>query len=135
MEYRKLSEQVALLSNPQKSEAFIKAFRNAVREGQFDAADAPGRFELPKDFKRRNGEIYRRRAKEMILVVTPEFEVWFAEMDAQLQPKGVSKLPALEAYASGELDFMAAVERTRNQMRERAGHGQKLGKGRSKKKS
>lgn len=134
MEYRKLSEQVALLSNPQKSEAFIKAFRNAVREGQFDAADAPGRFDLPKEFQRRGGETYRRRAKEMILVVTPEFEAWFAEMNTRLQARGTHKPQALEAYQSGELDFMAAVERTRNQMRERAKHGQTLGKGRGKKK-
>ncbi|MFC3919436.1 hypothetical protein ACFOUS_22320 [Deinococcus metalli] len=45
-----LSEQVRKLANAQRSDAFVKEFRAAVRDGTFDAADLPQRFTLPKAF-------------------------------------------------------------------------------------
>lgn len=135
MELSKLSEQVAKLTNPQKSDAFVRQFRGAVREGIFDAADAPGRFELPKRFSRRGSdETYTRSSREMILSVTPEFEEWFAAVDAELAQQGRRNrpVPTAEAFKSGELDFEAAVEETRRKMHARFEKGQQLGSGRGK---
>jgi hypothetical protein len=49
MPYLKLSDQVGKLTNPQRSDTFVKAFRTAVREGQFEAIDIKSRFELPSN--------------------------------------------------------------------------------------
>lgn len=138
MEYRRLSEQVDRLTNPQKSDAFVKQFRNAVRDGIFDATDAPGRFELPKRYSRRGGDqTYTRNSREMILAVTPEFEAWFAAVDAELARQGRRNhpVPTAEAFESGELDFTAAVGETRRKMQARFEKGQKLGNSRSKSKA
>lgn len=135
MELSKLSEQVARLRNPQKSDAFVRQFRGAVRDGIFDATDAPGRFELPKRFSRRGSdETYTRSSREMIVAVTPEFEAWFTAVDAELSLQGRRNrpVPTTEAYESGELDFGAAVEETRRKMQERFEKGQRLGSGRGK---
>lgn len=135
MEYSKLSEQVDRLTNPQKSDAFVKQFRAAVRDGIFDAADAPGRFELPKRFSRRGSdETYARSSREMILALTPEFEAWFTAVDAELTQQGRRNrpVPTTEAYESGELDFDAAVGETRRKMQERFEKGQRLGSSRGK---
>ncbi|MBB5234674.1 hypothetical protein HNQ09_002117 [Deinococcus budaensis] len=47
MPYITLSEQVGRLSNPQRSDAFVRRLREAVRTGELEAAQVPGRFTLP----------------------------------------------------------------------------------------
>ena len=73
MPYLKLSEQVAKLANPQRSDGFVKAFREAVLAGQFEAAYMnTERFQLPKAFNRRNSdETYSRTVREMIFEGQP----------------------------------------------------------------
>ncbi len=73
MAYKKLSEQVHELSNPQRSDTFVKMFRDAVRDGKFEAAYMPERFTMPKQFTRRGSEgSYQRDTKEMLFEVTPQ---------------------------------------------------------------
>ena len=78
MAYEKLSAQVENLTNPQRSDAFFKQFREAVREGKIEAADLPERFELPKEYRRRGAdETYTRTVKDMVVNVTPAYQKWF----------------------------------------------------------
>lgn len=42
MPYITLSDQIKKLHNPQRSDTFVKQLRNAVREGDIDAAETPG---------------------------------------------------------------------------------------------
>ena len=60
MTYQKLSEQIEQLSDPQRSDTFVKLFRAAVREGTFEAADVPGRFQLPKEGSGQDTAIFVR---------------------------------------------------------------------------
>lgn len=131
MEYARLSEQVHRLSNSQRSDLFVKRFRQAVRDGIFDAAEAPGRFELPKAFKRRGAdETYARSSREMIVALTPEYEGWFSATDAELLQRARSQKaqPSVASFGSGELDFASHVEETRRKMQTRAVAGSQLGK-------
>ncbi|WP_180970061.1 hypothetical protein [Deinococcus planocerae] len=48
MPYTTLSEEVKKLSNPQRSDAFVRQVREAIRTGEIEAAQVPGRFTLPK---------------------------------------------------------------------------------------
>ncbi|ULH18129.1 hypothetical protein MF271_21875 (plasmid) [Deinococcus sp. KNUC1210] len=71
MPYIKLSHQIEKLHNPQRSDAFVKQVRAAVREGDFDAGDLPERFTLPKSFsKRGGGERYSRSVRDMVIDAT-----------------------------------------------------------------
>ena len=82
MNLRRLSEQVALLKNPQRSDQFVRQFRNAVRDGVFDATEIPERFELPKQYAKRGQDAsYSKSAKEMVFEVNPAFEAWFNDLD------------------------------------------------------
>ncbi|WP_027481170.1 hypothetical protein [Deinococcus pimensis] len=141
MAFRKLSEQVQNLSNPQRSDAFVKLFRAAVREGRFDAAYIPERFELPKQYSRRGSEErYSKDSKDMVFEVTPAFEHWFENVDRDLGgSRRASRVkPSIDAFERGELDFKALAEETRRKMDASFKKGQNLGqsraKGRSKKK-
>jgi hypothetical protein len=136
MAYRKLSEQLQQLSDPQRSDAFIRSFREAVREGKFDAAALPERFTMPKEFKRRGAEgSYQREAKEMLFEVTPEFEQWFDQTNSDLIVKrrsGSGKIrPTVEAIEAGQVDFKALAAETRQKMQASFQKGQALGKSRA----
>ncbi|WP_412027855.1 hypothetical protein [Deinococcus yunweiensis] len=135
MAYRKLSEQVHRLSNPQRSDSFVKAFRDAVRDGQFEAAYMPERFTLPKQFSRRGTEgTYQRDAKEMLFDATPAFEKWFEQTNRDLAAarKGGTIKPTLEAVEAGLVDFKVMAAETRKKMQASYTKGQALGKSRAK---
>lgn len=134
MAYRKLSEQLRELKNPQRSDAFIKQFREAVREGKLDATYLSERFTLPKEFKRRGAEgSYQRDSREMLFEVTPEFEQWFEQTNQDLSAPGrVGKpKPTAENIEAGLVDFKALAEETRRKMQASFKKGQALGKSRA----
>ncbi|WP_019585218.1 hypothetical protein [Deinococcus apachensis] len=135
MPYARLSEQVQKLSNPQRSDTFVKQFRNAVRDGEVDAAEVPGRFTLPKEFKKRGSdETSRKEVKEMVFEVTPAFEAWFERVDAELAtaPTRGSGKPkvTVENIEAGAVDFKALAEETRRKMQASFEKGQALGNAR-----
>ncbi|GGB71018.1 hypothetical protein [Deinococcus soli (ex Cha et al. 2016)] len=135
MAYVKLSEQVQKLSNPQRSDAFIKLFQEAVRSGKIDGAYLPERFTMPKQFTRRGSdETYQRDTREMIFDQTPEFDEWFDETNRELAAarRGGTIKPSLEAVESGLVDFQTMVEETRRKLQANFEKGQALGKGRAK---
>ncbi|MFC4454194.1 hypothetical protein [Deinococcus sonorensis] len=135
MPYAKLSEYVERLTNPQRSDTFVKQLRNAVREGDIDAADLPERFELPKEFKRRGSEdSYRKTARDMVIEVTPAVEEWFANVNREMASgrRGAAPKPTLENIQAGVVDFKALAEETRRKMGASFDKGQALGKSRAK---
>ncbi|CAM3427615.1 hypothetical protein DEDE109153_16530 [Deinococcus deserti] len=130
-----LSEQVQKLTNPQRSDAFVKAFRTAVREGIIEAAELPQRFTLPKEFSRRGQEgTYNRDVKDMAFEVTPEFEEWFERTNMELATnrRGAKVKPTLENIEAGLIDFKALAAATREKMEASFSKGQKLGNSRKK---
>lgn len=135
MPYTTLSEQMKYLSNPQRSDTFVKRFREAVRTGELEAAQLPQRFTLPKTFRKRgNDEPDTREVREMIFELTPEYEAWFNQVNEELAAtttRSAKVKPSVEAIASGQLDFKALAEETRRQMQARFEHGQKLGQSRA----
>ena len=135
MTYKKLSEQIHELSNPQRSDAFVKQFREAVREGKFDAMYMPERFTLPKEFNRRGAEgTYQRDTKEMLFEVTPAFEKWFEKTNEELSAptRGAGRPKAtVENVEAGLVDFKALAEETRKKMQASYEKGQALGKSRA----
>lgn len=135
MAYKRLSEQVHQLTNPQRSDTFVKMFREAVREGKFDATYLPERFTMPKEFTRRGEEgTYQRDAKDMLFEDTPVFEKWFKQADQELKTSrrtGAPK-PTAENIESGLVNFKALAEETRRKMQASYEKGQALGKSRSK---
>lgn len=135
MAYRKLSEQLQELSNPQRSDAFIKRFRDAVRDGEIDAFSLPERFTIPKQFNRRGAEgTYQRDTKDMLFEVTPAFAAWFDEVNKELASsrRNSRVKPSLEAVETGQLNFKDLVAETRQKMRASYEKGQALGKSRAK---
>ncbi|MPY68082.1 hypothetical protein F8S09_15605 [Deinococcus sp. SDU3-2] len=136
MAYKKLSEQIQELANPQRSDVFIRQFRDAVREGQIDATYLSERFTLPKEFKRRGAEgSYQRDAREMLFEATPEFEAWFEqtnnELAATTSRRGGTPKPTAENIEAGLVDFKALAEETRRKMQSSFEKGQTLGRSRS----
>lgn len=135
MTYKKLSEQIHELSNPQRSDSFVKLFRDAVRQGKFDATYMPERFTMPKQFTRRGSEgTYQRDTKEMLFEVTPKFEKWFDEVNRELAAarKGGTIKPSVEAIEAGLVDFKKMAAETRKKMQASYEKGQALGQTRSK---
>ncbi|PTA67586.1 hypothetical protein [Deinococcus arcticus] len=135
MAYKKLSEQVQELSNPQRSDTFIKLFREAVRQGKFDAAYMPERFTMPKQFSRRGSEgTYERDTREMLFEQSKEFDAWFEETNRALASarRGGNIKPSVEAIEAGLVDFRTMAEETRRKMQASYEKGQALGKSRSK---
>ncbi|GGO29249.1 hypothetical protein [Deinococcus humi] len=135
MAYKKLSEQVHELNNPQRSDTFVKMFRDAVRDGKFEAAYLPERFTMPKQFTRRGSEdTYQRDTKEMLFEVTPKFEKWFDEVNRELAAarKGGTIKPSVEAIEAGLVDFKKMAAETRKKMQASYEKGQALGQTRSK---
>lgn len=135
MAYRKLSEQVQLLTNPQRSDTFVKEFKNAVREGDIEGAYLSNeRFELPKAFTRRGSqETYNRSMREMIFEVTPKFEKWFEDKNRELAAtrRGGSIKPTIETIEAGLVDFSELAKATRQKMQASYNKGQSLGKSRA----
>ncbi|WP_019587996.1 hypothetical protein [Deinococcus apachensis] len=136
MAYKKLSEQLQELDNPQRSDAFVKAFREAVRKGEIEATYVPERFTLPKEFSRRGAEgTYQRDSREMVFEVTPAFEKWFdqtnAELTATARSRGGQPKATAENIEAGLVDFRALAEETRKKMQASFEKGQALGKSRS----
>lgn len=135
MAFRKLSDQVQQLSNPQRSDTFVKLFRSAVREGEFDAVYIPERFSLPKQYaKRGSEEKYAKDAKDMVFEVTSEFETWFERVNNDLSGgrRAARVKPSLEAIERGEVDFMTLAQETRRKMEASFHKGQNLGQSRAK---
>lgn len=136
MAYVKLSDQLQKLSDPQRSDAFVKQFREAVRNGQFDAAELPERFDLPKQFRRRGSdETYQRQIKDMIFESSPEFDEWFSSTDQELASTGrrtTKPRPTVENIEAGVIDFKALAQETRRKMQASYEKGQNLGKSRAK---
>jgi len=135
MSYVKLSDQVAKLANPQRSDSFVKAFKEAVREGQFEAAYMnTERFQLPKEFSRRNSdETYNRTVREMIFENSPEFDAWFDEVNRGLAANrtGGKIKTSVESISSGLVDFKALAAETRQKMQASYDKGQQLGSSRT----
>ncbi|KQR19347.1 hypothetical protein [Deinococcus sp. Leaf326] len=134
MPYAKLSDQIGELTNPQRSDAFFKQFRNAVREGKIEAADLSERFDLPKEYRRRGAdETYTRTVKDMIVNVTPAYKKWFEGVNAELSTptrRAAAPKVSLEAVESGDVDFAAMVEETRRKLQNSYSKGQTLGNAR-----
>lgn len=135
MAYRKLSEQVQELSNPQRSDSFVKRFRDAVREGKFEAMNLTERFTMPKQYSRRGAEgQYQRDSKDMLFEVTPAFNKWFEATNKELAAsrRTTRVKPSLEAVESGAVDFKELAAETRRKMQASYEKGQALGKSRAK---
>lgn len=137
MAFKKLSEQVQELTNPQRSDTFARQFRDAVRDGTFDAIALPERFTLPKAFARRGGEgTYQKDVRDMVFEVTPAFEQWFEQTNTELaaQPaRGSGKVKlTVENIEAGAIDFKALAEETRRKMQASFEKGQSLGNSRKK---
>lgn len=138
MNLKKLSEATIEFNNPQRSDQFVRLFRNAVRDEVFDAAEVEGRFALPKQYTRRgSNESYSKQAKEMIFEVTPAYQAWFDEtVESLTRNKRQKRIkPTLEAYSQGLLDFKTAAAATREKMKASEAKGKQLGntrKGKSK---
>lgn len=133
MAYKKLSEQLQELSNPQRSDSLVRAFREAVRTGEIEATELPERFTMPKEFKRRGAEgTYQREAREMLFEVTPKVEKWFEDKNQEfvVAPRRGRVRASVEAIEAGELDFKALAEETRRRMQASFEKGQALGKSR-----
>ena len=135
MPFSRLSEQVQKLSSPQRSDAFVKQFRDAVRDGEFDAIDLPERFTLPKKFKRRGSdETYEKDIKDMVFETSATFDKWFERVDQELastptRGSGKPKL-TLENIEGGVIDFKALAEETRRKLQNSYEKGQNLGNSR-----
>lgn len=138
MAYRRLSDLVSDLEDPQQSDTFVKLFRAAVRDGRIVATDLPERFTMPKNFNRRGAEgTHQRDTREMLYEVTPKAEKWVEETRAALaQARTRTRKVKLtsEAVQSGEVDFKALAAETRRKMQARHDKGQQLGLGNSRKK-
>lgn len=135
MAYRKLSEQVQELSNSQRSDAFVKRFRDAVREGEIDAFNLTERFTLPKQYNRRGAEgQYQRDTKDMLFEYTPAFSKWFDGVNKELASsrRNSRVKPSLEAVESGALSFKELAAETRRKLQSSYEKGQALGKSRAK---
>ncbi|MEF2277172.1 hypothetical protein V3W47_02600 [Deinococcus sp. YIM 134068] len=133
MAYKRLSEQLQELSNPQRSDALVRAFREAVRTGEIEATELPERFTMPKEFKRRGAEgTYQREAREMLFEPSPKIEKWFEEKNQEYAaaPRRGRVRASVEAIESGELDFKSLAEETRRRMQASYEKGQALGKSR-----
>jgi hypothetical protein len=134
MTYIKLSEQLRHLTHPQRSDAFVKRFRDAVRMGTFDAITLPERFILPKQFRRQGtSEQYQRNSREMLFEPTPVFQAWFEETNQALAPAQTRRQvkPTVEAIQAGVFDFQAMVAETRRKLEASHSKGQTLGRRRS----
>ncbi|WP_155300830.1 hypothetical protein [Deinococcus kurensis] len=133
MAYVKLSEQVQKLSNPQRSDSFIKLFQEAVRSGKIEGAYLPERFTMPKQFTRRGSDdTYQKDTREMIFDHTPAFDEWFEETNRALAAarRGGTIKPSLEAVESGLVDFQDLVAQTRQKLQASFEKGQALGNSR-----
>lgn len=134
MTYKRLSEQVQELANPQRSDAFVRRFRDAVRLGEVKAINLPGeRFTMPKQYSRRGKPgTYQKDTKEMLFELTPEFEAWFEEQNKELavSRQGGQVKATEETIAAGLVDFDALAKETQAKMQKSFEKGQKLGKGR-----
>ena len=137
MTYKRLSEQVQELTNAQRSDTFVRQFREAVRQGELKAIYLPGeRFTLPKQYTRRGKSgTYQKDTKEMLFEHTPEFEAWFDGVNRELavSRKGSSIKPTLETVEAGLVDFEALARETQEEMQASFEKGQALGKTRAKK--
>ncbi|WP_261663391.1 hypothetical protein [Deinococcus sp. Marseille-Q6407] len=137
MNYKRLSEQVLELTNPQRSDTFVRQFREAVRQGELKAIYLPGeRFTLPKEYTRRGKSgTYQKDTKEMLFEYTPEFEQWFDEKNRELavSRKGGSIKATVETVEAGLVDFEALARETQEKMQASFEKGQQLGKSRTRK--
>lgn len=141
MAYKKLSEVVMELEQPQQSDKFVKMFRDAVRDGEIDALDLKERFTMPKQYQRRGQEgSYTRDTRDMIFLETDKSSKWIEQASAalsQVMPRGGrgKVKPSIEALEAGELDFKELVEQTRRSMQAKHARGQQLGNSRKTTKS
>ena len=130
MAYKKLSEQVHELSNPQRSDTFVKLFRSAVREGKIEAAYIQERFSLPKAFTSRGSDkTYNRDSRDMIFDATAAFDTWFQDVNRELavSRRGGRIKPTVENIEAGLIDFKELAAQTRQKMHASYSKGQQLG--------
>lgn len=139
MPYTTLSEQIRRLANPQRSDAVVKPFRAAVRDGELEAADLPSRFTLPKQFRQRGSDETRSRdVWDMVMEQTPEVDAWFTRVNEEVAntrgrtPKVQITVENIEA---GAVNFKALAEETRRKMQASFEKGQHLGQSRGKAKA
>lgn len=140
MTYRKLSELVLDVQDSQKTELFVRLFRNAVREGLIEAAELPGqRFVLPqlKRIRGSDGQTRQVEAREMVVKVTPALEGWMTQTLAEIESMGAGRRvrvkPSIEAIKEGAVDFEELARATRARMQNRFERGRQLGESRGKK--
>lgn len=135
--YTTLSEEVKKLSNPQRSDAFVRQVREAIRTGEVQAAQVPGRFTLPKTYRKRGSEeTGTRDARELVIELSPEYQAWFTQVNAELEAsparsRSGHEKPTLETIESGAVEFKTLAEETRRKMQASFEKGQQLGKSRS----
>lgn len=132
--YKRLSDQVGELVNPQRSDTFVRSFKEEVRQGHVKALYLPGeRFTLPKEYRHRGGDdVYQKETREMLFEVTPEFEEWFEEENKRLSTArqgGQIKITE-ETIAGGLIDFDALAQQTQEKLNATFKRGQELGKSR-----
>ena len=136
MAYKKLSEVVMELEQPQQSDKFVKMFRDAVRDGEIDGVELKERFTMPKQYQRRGqAGSYTRDTRDMIFLETEQSGQWIEQASAalaQVMPRGGrgKVKPSIEALEAGELDFKELVEQTRRSMQAKHARGQQLGNSR-----
>ncbi|MDR6218281.1 hypothetical protein [Deinococcus soli (ex Cha et al. 2016)] len=126
MPYQTLDLVLNNLNDKGRSAKFMKLLHSAVREGRVDAAYLPGRVEIPATT--RSNSAAPRTSRNMIIEITPAFDAWFAEVNAELT--GPERKPAvtLEAFESGELSFEQYVQETRRLLNSKYERGQQLGR-------
>ncbi|WP_246580664.1 hypothetical protein [Deinococcus aestuarii] len=135
--YTTLSEQMKNLANPQRSDTFVKRVREAVRTGEFEAAQLPERVTLPKTFRKRGSdETATRDTRELVIELTPEYEAWFQQVNEELSaaPSRSARVKlTVENIESGAVDFKTLAEETRRKMQASFEKGQQLGQSRAQK--
>ncbi len=139
MNYKRLSEQVNELANPQRSDTFVRAFREGVRQGDFRAIYLTGeRFMMPKVYSRRGGgDSYQKDTREMLFEYTPEFEEWFNNINKELAVarRGGSLKATVENIEAGLVDFEELAKQTQKKMQASHDKGRQLGQSHSKRPS
>ena len=97
----------------------MKAFRDAVREGDIDAAFLPEPFTLPKRFSvLGSDEVRSKDVKDMLFDLTPEVEAWFENINRELSAgrRGARVKPTADNLQAGQVDSKALAEETRRKM-------------------
>lgn len=117
--YVQLSELVSELSNPNRAKLFVRRLRDAVMEGLVDACELSTSFVLPRWRKDKNGEFYQKRARDMKILRSAEFETWFAQVNQELGVGGRDpRIPKeIWAYQQGARNFEEDARDTQKRLK------------------